>query len=338
MLLNSILEWVILVLFLFVALKVGSRVERPFIQCGYWIVIALMFNLLVYLMFGGEISEAWFSGYILEYTLSIDNLFIFQLMFKMYKTPESQIDKALQYGIGAAALMRLFFFLIGTSLFEWVSWIKYPLGVLLMFTAWKTAMAKQHVIERDVSGAVSEPEVPKLGEYFGRFFPISQHYDKEGKFFQFEHILENRVGENSKLRLTMLGSVVMALVFVDVVFALDAVAAKVTQTGDVYVNFSSSLFAMVSFRSLYHIIAELTAAFALLKYGIAVILAYVGVELFVSNWVVIPNKISCIVIISACTISILGSLVYAKYNGTTSLEMTNFGLEEETDSSCINPN
>ncbi len=130
----------------------------------------------------------------------------------------------------------------------------------------------------------------------------------------------------------MLGVVVLALTFVDVVFALDAVAAKVSQTFDLFVNFSSSLFAMMSFRALYHIIAELTAKFVLLKYGIAAILGYVGIELIVSNWIKIPNQVSSGIILSACILSITISVIYAKYTSTSqeySTELANnFGIDD----------
>lgn len=359
--LNEALEWIILGLFLVVSVQCELKVVWPlatrhlheesgglqlsFIRCGYWVAVAVIFNLLVYALTDGESAESWFSGYVLEYTLSVDNLFIFQMMFRMYKTPVSQIDKALLYGIWAAAGLRLVFFIIGTSLFEWISWIKYPFGLLLFATAWKTANSNPQSSSGSSTPTSLEEENSnsQLAAFCGKYFPVSTRYDKSGNFFQHANspdMLGVMPEEGAGLKVTMLGLVVLALAVVDVVFALDAVAAKVTQTSNLFINFTSSLFAMMSFRALYHIIAELTVTFVLLKYGIAIVLAYVGVELILSNWIKIPNQFSCAVILSVCVFSIIGSLLYAKFRPEPtskgySIEMSTaanpFGLEEEED-------
>lgn len=360
MLLVDALEWIILGLFLAACLQFEFRilvpvlvrktytfVQIPLAQCVFWISAALMFNVLIIVLNGWEVSQSWFSGYVLEYTLSIDNLFIFQVLFRMYDTPVDQIDKALLFGISAAAGLRLVFFVIGTSLFEWISWIKYPLGVLLLITAWKTARTHAHVS----SGATTPGEVPEghpgtpqpsdptpvfsLVVNCEKVLPVDSRYDKNAKFFQRANstdLIGPASSSSTGWKMTMLGVVVLALTFVDVVFALDAVAAKVSQTFDLFVNFSSSLFAMMSFRALYHIIAELTAKFVLLKYGIAAILGYVGIELIVSNWIKIPNQVSSGIILSACILSITISVIYAKYTSTSqeySTELANnFGIDD----------
>jgi tellurite resistance protein TerC len=326
------LEWIVLAVFLVAAIHVDIKyitrccgevsLKASSVRCVYWLFVALVFQLVVAWQLLGE-GEAWFAGYLLEYTLSVDNLFVFQLMFKMFLTPADQIDKALLWGISAAAAMRLVFFIVGTKMIDWISWIKYPFGVLLLWTAWRTFQAARKS-ESVPPGSVPSPPIGIVNviAFAERHLPFVAQYDKGGKFLSSDEqdLVEHpgqlpvtRASSNSKSivpkRLTMLGAVVFALALVDVIFALDAVAAKVSQSRDLFVNFSSSLLAMMSFRSLYHVIVELTVTFSLLKYGIALVLGYVGLELIISNWTDIPSHLSCIMILAICFGSIAGSLV-----------------------------
>jgi tellurite resistance protein TerC len=342
------------------------RIEDPSlrsaaVKCVYWICAAIVFNGLVWLLSqSSDTAEAWTSGYVLEYTLSIDNLFIFQMLFRFYETPANQIDKALLFGIAAAAILRLVFFIIGTSLFEWITWVRLPFGILLLLTAYKTVHAATHA----TTPVQSETKF-KLIELAERHLPFIAMYDLNGKFFlhkdsadwviagrlisppmspPLEEETTARAMSIRGMRMTMLGAVVFALALVDVIFALDAVAAKVAQTHDLFVNFTSSLFAMASFRSLYFVVAQLTLAFRLLKYGVALILAYVGIELMISVWYTIPNSTSCLIILSICGGSVVASLFQSmleKYqlippSKETAIELPeSFGLKEVFDDSPI---
>jgi tellurite resistance protein TerC len=342
--LNPWIEWPLLVVILFVFWK-GETSKIPIVleffnipdpslkassvKCVYWIGAAVLFNCLIWLLSqSSETAEAWTSGYILEYTLSIDNLFIFQMIFRIYQTPESQINKALLFGIGGAAILRLIFFIVGTSLFEFVTWIRIPFGILLLYTAYKTAMASTHA--GGDSSPIEAGSRIRILELAEKYLPFTALYDMNGKFIQFndspDWVIDNGRLVNRprspepesdsrcpNIRLTMLAAVVVALALVDVIFALDAVAAKVAQTHDLFVNFTSSLLAMAGFRSLYFVIEQLTMIFRLLKFGVALVLAYVGIELIISIWYAIPNYISCIVIVSICAIAIIGSLILSLF-------------------------
>lgn len=340
------LEWPLLVLYLIGAFrlewmllprilaKFGAESLKPAaIGCIFWFLIAAIFNILVYLVSSSETGEAWTSGYVLELTLSIDNLFIFAMLFRMFETPADQVDRALLFGIGAAAALRLVFFVIGSSLFEWVSWIRIPFGLLLLWTAYKTVKAAGS------ESKLSLEHSPVL-EWVEHNLPFTPRYDKAGKFFQRDNsgdLLgpQPNYTATGRLVMTMLGAVVVTLAVVDVLFALDAVAAKVTQTQDLYVNFTSSLFAMAALRSLYFVIAELTVTFKLLKYGVALVLAYVAVELILSMWIHIPNGVSCLIILVICGSSIVAS-VFASMATAKPVEATemslaaSFGLEEKS--------
>lgn len=373
------LEWPLLVMMLVVFyrgeqilvdpmlryMKAGSdeSLKSSIMRCMYWIGAAVVFNLVVWgLSQSSAVAEAWTSGYVLEYTLSLDNLFIFQWLLKMYDTPTAQVDKALVFGIGAAAVLRFVFFILGTSLFEWVSWVRLPFGLLLLWTAYKTAMAPSS----HKSLSPIEPGNWSFLKKCEKYLPFIAQYDRNGKFFQFTDS-HDWLGPGSysrqstppttpalgpqtaprslldivKLRVTMLGAVVVALALVDIVFALDAVAAKVTQTHDLFINFSSSVFAMTGFRSLYFVLVEMTLTFKYLKYGVALVLAYVAVELMLSIWVAIPNSVSCVIILSICALSIVASLFVSGHDKTTDngIQMQNvvFGLDENDDEDIKSP-
>ena len=283
-------------------------------------------------------------------------------MFRIYQTPECQIDKALLFGIGAAAILRLVFFVVGTSLFEFVTWIRIPFGILLLVTAYKTATAPMHAASSSPMGSGNRVRILELAE---RYLPFSAMYDMNGNFFQYRDSpdwlvstdrfatpplspAEPELGQWSKrvvdIRMTMLAAVVIALAVVDVIFALDAVAAKVAQTHDLFVNFTSSLFAMAGFRSLYFVIEQLTIMFRFLKFGVALVLAYVGFELIISIWYHIPNYINCIVIMGICGSAIVASVMmsllerFKPMNSTIDTAPHVFGLEEDDEiKSPLNP-
>ena len=355
---HAVLEWSLFIGFLYISFK-GEQIlvnnmlklikwdrdllRSSFARCLYWAILSLLFMLLYYVVSSEEEAEAWTSGFILEYTLSFDNLFIFQLVFKMYNTPESQVDKALIWGIGIASALRLVFFAVGTSLFEWVGWLRVPLGFLLLLTAYKTArlahfqisppdLAKQQSCEHpEEEEWISPPLTPIRSSslaFAEKYLRFTSKYDRNGRMFQYEFSPDlfkvaglisvsspasSRAapldGPPGRLKMTMLGGVVLVLAIVDMVFALDAVAAKMGQTTSLFINSTSSLFAMASFRGLYFIIAELTSTFSLLKFGVALILVYVAIELILSSWFIIPHRISLIVIGLICFGSIAGSLL-----------------------------
>ena len=334
--LHASVEWPLLAVFLigtlgierrcakrwFTASESRSAIRVSIANCCYWLAVAVAFNLFIFLAVSPEAAEAWSSGYVLEYTLSIDNLFVFQLLFKIYRTPDTLVNKALVWGIAGAAFFRLVFFALGTSLFEWVSWIRIPFGVILLVTAYKTARlaytAQPDPHDESSSTTMAGWSVISLAE---QHLPFTSKYDMSGRFVQYENSPDllrtltdlaspthHAPAPPGRRKMTMLVGVVLVLIFVDVLFALDAVAAKVMQTTDLFINFTSSLFAMASFRSLYFVIAELTVTFQLLKVGIAVVLGYVGVELIISNWVLVPNHVSCGIILGICGTAILGSV------------------------------
>jgi hypothetical protein len=192
-------------------------------------------------------------------------------------------------------------------------------------TAFKTARMARNDTSEGLGSPPSTPVNSSALVFAEKYLRFTTKYDKNGSFLQneFSPDLFKVVGLASgpspssrmpldgppgRVKVTMLGAVVLALALVDLVFALDAVAAKVAQTSNIFINATSSIFAMASFRSLYFVIADMIRAFSLLKFGVALILAYVAVELILSTWIVIPSRISLLVIAFICVSSIVGSV------------------------------
>jgi len=273
----------------------------------YWMIVALIFSFMArHIVKTPDFTASWMSGYVLEFALSIDNLFVFQLLFEEYKTPMEQRGKALVWGIGLACAFRLVFFVLGTGLFKWMAWVKIPLGLLLLWMAHTTLKAASSssssssatgaALHRMTSGLTSPTSSVRV--------LASDKYDDTGGLL----ILD----ESSYPRLSMLAVVVLIIGLVDAIFAIDAVAAKMSQSGDLFVNFSSSLFAMMSFRWLYGLIQDLSSSFHLVKFGIGLVLAYVGVELVLSYWISISAAMSCWVIVLVLCGSVIASVVIGR--------------------------
>ena len=266
---------------------------------GFWVLVGLGFSVFVFISCGRESGVAYLSGYVLEFMLSMDNLFFFQAIFKLYRTPLDQRDKALFFGIAFAAFLRLIFFLVGTELFAWTKTVRYVFGAVILYSAYVVAFETSDV---DDSQQPSANPVMKVLE---RFVPFVAYYGSAGEF-----VISDSTGRR---RATMLLMVVLFLGLVDVIIAVDAVAAKISQYNDIFVNFSSSFFAMLCLRALYFVIEYLSDMFSLLNYGLALILCYVGIRLILESFVAIPGFVSLLIIITCFFGSIAASYVRSAY-------------------------
>jgi tellurite resistance protein TerC len=306
-----VVGWVVFVITLLASLYIEYRYsplipqssQKSLFHVIFWSLVAVVFSYLVsFIVQTPDFMAAWLSGYVLEFALSVDNLFVFQLLFEECKTPLDQRDKALVWGIGLACAFRLVFFIVGTELFEWTAWLKIPLGFLLLWiahTTMKAASSPSHsTLHRMTSGLTSPSSRMRV--------LASEKYDESGAFW----VTSDQ--ETSYPRLSMLAVVVMIIGVVDAVFAIDAVAAKMSQSRNLFVNFSSSLFAMMSFRWLYGLIQDLSSSFHLVKFGIGLVLAYVGIELVLSYWIVIPAAVSCWVIVLVLCGSVIASIIVGR--------------------------
>jgi len=281
----------------------------------FWVLVAVAFNLGVWSRMGHQKACEWCSGYILEWMLSMDNLFVFHLIFKTYKTPANHIHKAVFVGVIGAVVMRLFFFMVVSTLLRLFRWVRFPFGMLLIWSGVEAAKGGDDDTE------VKDTMLMRgLRWLFGA--RLSDKYDPEGASM----VIRDSDG---RLKATMLVVVICCLEFTDILFAVDSVSAKVAQIPDQYLAFSSSVIAMYGLRAMFFIVKDLVEAFDLLQYGLCLILVFIGIELMFAKYLHLASSTVCIMIVSVFVICIFGSTVKKKIQ--TRLEKKNSEAEATTD-------
>lgn len=265
------------------------------IWSAIWIGVGLGFGVVLWAWQGGEVSATYFSGYLIEKALSIDNIFIFALIFSWFAVPAEYQHRVLFWGVVGALLFRLVFIFVGAELLEAVFWSAYLLGALLIYTGWK--MAFRHDEQPD-------PERNILVRALRRLIPVSPDYDG-GKFI-------TRI--DGKRTATLLLVVLVAVEGTDLVFAVDSVAAILAITTNTFIVWTANALAVLGLRALYFCLAGLLTRFVLLHYGLAILLAFAGVKLILSETPVgkVPIWISLPVIAVTITVTILASLVVTR--------------------------
>mmetsp|Transcript_120994 Transcript_120994/g.353528 ORF Transcript_120994/g.353528 Transcript_120994/m.353528 type:complete len:475 (-) Transcript_120994:87-1511(-) len=260
----------------------------------FWIFMAFLFNLVVGIRMGYSYGLDWCSGYVLEWLLSLDNLFVFHLIFDVYKTPANQVHKAVFIGVIGAVLIRMVFFLAVSELLRYFGWVRFPFGVLLVWSGVQAAMTD------DEDTNVEDTFLVKgLTWLLGS--RLKREYDKDGRMVVFD--------ADGRLQVTLLAMVVACLELSDVVFALDSVSAKVAQISNDYIAFSSSVLAMYGLRSAFFIVKDLIEMFDLLQYGLSIILVFIGLELMLSHYIHLASGTVCILILSVVFLCIAASTV-----------------------------
>ncbi|EER11218.1 Tellurium resistance protein terC, putative [Perkinsus marinus ATCC 50983] len=353
---NSVLCWVVfastvaalLVIDAFIINRGSKIVEVPprraMLYCIMYLISGLLFNVVVYVLYGynSEAAFGWFNGYVLEYMLSMDNVFFFQVIFKYYRTPKCQVNRALFYGIGMAAALRLLFFFLGTTFFKLISFTRYIFGLVLIWSGYKTATDSDDQEAGDPNNACAQCITSRL-----RLFNA---YSSDGAFVvkvprgtvgppigcDQSELIHDTIPRSSEegpsqeplvYKATLLSIVVIVLGVVDVIFAVDSVTAKISQYDDMFINFSSSIFAMLTLRSLYFLVVYLADLFVFMKYGIALILVLVGLQLLFGSYIDISNRQSCGIISLVFFASIFASVVYSKCAASCSRRGSIFELE-----------
>jgi tellurite resistance protein TerC len=260
-----------------------------------WVVIALIFNGIVWSRKGRTAAFEWATGYLLEWMLSMDNLFVFHLVFQTYKTPEKQIHKAVFVGIIGAVVMRMLFFMVVSTLLRLFGWFRWPFGALLIYSGIEAARS-----EDDEDEDISDRRlIRSLKWCLGS--RLHEDYDPDGEAcFIWDK-------ESGKLKVTILVMVITCLEFADILFALDSVSAKIAQIPDQYIAFSSSVIAMYGLRAMFFIIQDLVHMFELLKYGLCLILIFIGVELMFAKYLHLASSTVCILIVGIFVVCIIAS-------------------------------
>lgn len=257
-----------------------------------WIVLALVFNLFVWHEFGKTKAVEYLTGYLIEKSLSVDNIFVFVLLFNAFNVPSAYQHKVLFWGVIGALIMRAIFIFAGVALIEKFHWIIYVFGVFLVYTGIKIAREKGTKIE------ISNNRFLKL---LRRFIPFTHEYHGP-KFFV-------RLERNYA---TPLFLVLVLIEFTDLIFAIDSIPAILAITSDPFIVYTSNVFAIMGLRSLYFALAGSLKYFIYLHYGLALILIFVGLKMVASDYVKINPFISLLVIASILGVSIVASIIKGK--------------------------
>ncbi|RFC49403.1 MAG: tellurite resistance protein TerC [Verrucomicrobia bacterium] len=260
--------------------------------CIVWGALALGFNALLLHWRGPELAQQFLAAYLVELCLSVDNVFIFILVFAYFKVAPRYQHRVLFWGIIGAVIMRAVFIIVGVGLISRFHWVLYLFGAFLVYTGIKMALPKK--TEDEI-----HPDQNIAVRLFRRFFPVSAQAEPETFFVQ----------ENGRRVATRLFIVLLVIETTDLVFALDSLPAVLAITKDSFVALTSNIFAILGLRSLYFALNGVMQLFRFLKVGLAVILVFIGVKMLIEHWVDISTATSLGVIGSVLATSVLMSLL-----------------------------
>jgi len=263
------------------------------IESAVWITVGVAFTGVVAWWFGAQASGEYISGYLIEKSLSVDNVFVWALIMGYFAVPQKYQHRVLFWGIFGALTLRAMFIFAGIALIERFSWVLYVFGAFLLYTAGKLIFTdNDHV----------DPGNSKFLKVVHRFVPSTDEYDGQKLFTR----------KNGKRLATPLFAVLVLVEGTDVVFAVDSVPAVLAVSNEQFIVFSSNAFAILGLRALYFLLADMHARFTYLQEGLAIILAFVGVKMIIAEWYHIPTALSLGVIAIVLTASIGFSLKGAR--------------------------
>ncbi len=266
-----------------------------------WISLAIIFNFGVWHFAGPTKALEFFTGYVIEKSLSVDNVFVFALLFTYFSVPAMYQHKVLFWGILGALVMRAIMILLGAALIAKFAWIIYVFGGFLILTGIKMIVKKEEAIH---------PERNPLVRLFKKFMPVTKDY-RGDKFF---------VRENGVLMATPLFVVLILVEFTDLIFAVDSIPAIFAVTTDTFIVYTSNVFAILGLRSLYFALAGVMDKFHHLKTGLGVVLSFVGVKMLLAHSPYkIDTLVSLAVIVLILAVSVATSLIWPKAAKVTPL-------------------
>lgn len=291
--------WLALLAFMFVLLAFDIlvvhrkahevHIREASIESAVWIALGLAFTGVIAVAFGGAAAGEYVSGYLIEKSLSVDNVFVWALILSYFKIPTKYQHRVLFWGIFGALALRAIFIFAGVALIEKFDWILYVFGAFLMYTAVKLIVEAEEELD---------PASSRFMKLINRVVPTSPDFDGQKLFTRMNGV---RVA-------TPLFAVLVLIEFTDVLFAVDSVPAVLAVSREQFIVFSSNAFAILGLRALYFLLADAHARFTYLKEGLAIILAFVGVKMLIAEWYHIPTWISLLVIAIVLLVSIGFSL------------------------------
>ncbi len=269
------------------------KIKEALAWSAVWIALALVFNTMLYFWRGEQAALEFFTGYLIEKSLSVDNIFVFIMIFAYFKVPALYQHKILFWGILGALVMRAFFIATGVALIQKFHWVIYVFGAFLIITGIKMALQKDKEIH---------PEKNPVLKLFRRFMPVTTQYVGD-KFF-------TKIDGRSFA--TPMFVVLLLIETTDVIFAVDSIPAILAITTDPFIVYTSNVFAILGLRALYFALAGVMQMFHYLAYGLAAILVFVGAKMMLVDFYKLPIGIALGVVAGILTISVVASLLHPK--------------------------
>jgi tellurite resistance protein TerC len=313
---NNLLFWVLFNAFVLamLALDLGVfnrnshriKFREAIIWSGVWVTLALAFAALIYFrghLITGETARPnstlaleFVTGYLIELSLSVDNLFVFLLIFRYFKVPNDYQHKVLFWGIVGALIMRAIFIAVGVSLIRRFHWIIFVFGAILIYSGWKLLFQKEDHVD---------PSKNPVLKFARRWLRVTHEY-VEDKFF----VRRTRVSYATPLFLVLL-----VVETTDVIFAVDSIPAVLAVTNEAFIVYTSNVFAILGLRSLYFALSGFMEIFRFLHYGLAVILIFIGAKMLSSNYIHMPILLALGVVAGVLIVSVGASLIFPKKAG-----------------------
>lgn len=255
-----------------------------------WVAISCLFGGFVFLEYGNEAGSQWFTAYVLEKSLSVDNLFVISLIFTYFKTPPEYQHRTLFWGIIGAIVMRGAFILAGVSIIGYFDWLIYIFGAFLLYSGVKI------IVSKDEDQEIHENKVVL---WFKKHFGIYPNYDGT-KFL---------VKMGGKRLFTLLFVVLLMIETTDIIFAVDSIPAALGVSKNAFVLYTSNIMAVLGLRALYFVLLSVMDKFWLLKYGIGLVLSFIGIKMCIHPIFEISSNLSLFVTLGLLTLSIITSLL-----------------------------
>lgn len=268
--------------------------RQAFVRSVFWILVGLGVNVWVYSRLGEELAMDFLSAYLLEKSLSVDNLFVFLIIFRYFKVPQPSQQRVLLWGVLGALLMRGALIFAGISLVSRYKWILYLFGALLVFMGIKMAFTDDD--------AEVEPDKNPVVQWVRRHFSVHPQYVGRRMLVKID----------GKTLLTPLAIVLVAIETTDLVFALDSIPAVFAITQNSFIVYSSNVMAILGLRALYFALAGFMGMFHYLQHGLSIILVFIGVEMLAVRYVEVSTVVELSVIAGVLLLSVLASVVFPK--------------------------
>ncbi len=270
-------------------------IRQALYQTFFWVSLALAFFVFMWIEKGEVLALEYLSGYLMEWSLSIDNIFVFILIFSAFSVKEKYYGRVLLIGILMAIVFRVIFITVGVALVDRFSWVLYIFGVFLLYTGYKMFSA--------TDDEEFHPQDSKIYKFMKRFLPLVPH-DGNGKYM---------IRENGKPAYTTLFVVVIMLAAIDLVFALDSIPAVMGISRDKLVIYTSNIFAVLGLRSLFFLLRGAVSKFDYLQQGIAIVLIFIGLKMLGEHWISqwLSKNVQVFISLGIIMVCISGSIFYS---------------------------